>query len=58
MLGLGYGEYILANATWYNDDDAYYEAFEFHVQSVEFTDTEIIITFSNEIDDDMDGIPF
>jgi len=28
------------------------------VEDVEFTDTEIIITFSNEIDDDMDGIPF
>ena len=54
---LGYAEYVLNSLDWYNDDDAYYEAFEYHVQSVEFTDTEIIITLSDEIDDDMDGIP-
>jgi len=54
---LGYAEYVLNSLDWYNDDDAYYGG-TFYVEDVEFTDTEIIITFSNEIDDDMDGIPF
>ena len=54
---LGYAEYVLNSLDWYNDDDAYYGR-TFCVEDVEFTDTEIIITFSNEIDDDMDGIPF